>query len=241
MSGAEFERRVRALDPTAITVLMVPAADQGAALPALRQGLDNFVTKPLRREVVVNHLRKYSEIVRNRQLLEEIQGMVSTRRVSLSIPNRMELASAAAGYLVREVEDYFDPETQTNLRLGLYELIANAIEHGNLGVDFHEKRRLLEAGPERLIELLEKRAAHPQYAERVVSIEFSMEGPRCEWVIRDEGLGFNWHDVPDPLVGDGIEQVNGRGIFLARFQFDELSYGGRGNRVRAVKLIRPHS
>jgi hypothetical protein len=40
--------------------------------------------------------------------------------------------------------------------------------------------------------------------------------------------------VPNPLENND-EALNGRGIFLARYQFDELIYLGTGNRVRVGK------
>ena len=64
-----------------------------------------------------------------------------------------------------------------------------------------------------------------------------MDQHGCEWVIIDEGDGFDWKSLPNPLNPENLAQPSGRGIFLARMQFDEVEFLGKGNRVRARKCF----
>jgi anti-sigma regulatory factor (Ser/Thr protein kinase) len=126
------------------------------------------------------------------------------------------------------------------LRFGLYEMIINAIEHGNLGITFAEKSRALEAN--RFGELMRERVADPRCANRRVKVDctISLEGLRC--IIRDEGQGFDhsiYSSVKDPaaLFEQLGASLHGRGIILTRLQFDSMQFNEVGNEVLLVKRL----
>ncbi|WP_417320440.1 ATP-binding protein [Emcibacter sp.] len=121
------------------------------------------------------------------------------------------------------------------IAFGLFELLANAIEHGNLGISFEEKRKLLEHGTMQK-EVLQ-RLGEPAYRDRYVEVEFELKDNEVVFQITDQGNGF---DV-DSFISAKIEPSSlplGRGIALAReTSFDTLEYLGKGNRVRATALF----
>jgi serine/threonine-protein kinase RsbW len=57
----------------------------------------------------------------------------------------------------------------------------------------------------------------------------------CEWLITDEGAGFDFPHLPDPTDPENILAAHGRGILLSRMQFNVFEYLGSGNCVRLVK------
>jgi len=65
-----------------------------------------------------------------------------------------------------------------------------------------------------------------------------MENNHFEFEIADEGKGFDWNKVPDPIHKENHEEFHGRGIFLTRFHFDEMEYLGKGNIVKLKKIIK---
>ena len=118
------------------------------------------------------------------------------------------------------------------IALGLFELLANAIEHGNLGITFDEKRQLLENGTFR--EELDRRMQLIENKDKFVEVTFEMTDNEVVFQITDQGDGF---DVENYIYAK-IEPTPlplGRGIALAReTSFDSLEYLGKGNIVRAV-------
>ncbi|EKD81214.1 MAG: hypothetical protein ACD_39C01906G0001 [uncultured bacterium] len=74
---------------------------------------------------------------------------------------------------------------------------------------------------------------------RRVQIQFQMNAEMCEWVITDEGEGFDWKSVPDPNDPANLMCMHGRGILLARLNFDEVLFLGRGNQVILRKRLIP--
>ncbi len=113
---------------------------------------------------------------------------------------------------------------------GLYELMLNAIEHGNLAIGFEEKARLL--GASSWEQEVANRMKLPQYAGRKVTVQFTHLPEQLEVVISDEGNGFDWRPFLE-IEPSRATQGNGRGIAKANLlSFEELAYIGNGNQVQ---------
>ena len=116
--------------------------------------------------------------------------------------------------------------------LGLNELLINAVEHGNLGISYAEKTQLLKDDGW-LAEVM-RRELSPEYKHRRVRVDFERSPGAMTFTISDEGHGFEWSRFLD-FEPSRAYDPNGRGIALARARaFDELTYSGRGNVVRAA-------
>ena len=113
--------------------------------------------------------------------------------------------------------------------LGLTELLANAVEHGNLDIAYNEKSRLVEAGC--LDEELSRRLADPSNREKWVRVLVDRNEAEIRMLIRDDGKGFEWQQYLE-LEGRGSAELHGRGIAISKcISFDRLEYRGRGNEV----------
>ncbi len=121
--------------------------------------------------------------------------------------------------------------------MGLFELLMNAIEHGNLEIGSEQKRKLL--AEDQLADEIETRLSRVGLGARRVTVDVSRTDDAILYTIADEGGGFDWQRYtevdPDSPLNDG---ELGRGILLAReIGFDSLAYQGNGNTVVAsIKL-----
>lgn len=115
--------------------------------------------------------------------------------------------------------------------VGIWELLANAIEHGNLEIDFALKSALLMQG--RHHAEIERRLRLPQYRHRVVNVVFQQNRRTIRLRITDEGPGFDFETV---LKTDRPALApNGRGLMLARtMTFTRIRFIGKGNVVDAI-------
>ena len=103
------------------------------------------------------------------------------------------------------VADY--PEADRfGLRLALEEAIVNAIRHGNRGDPTRRVHVRFEVGPDRVL------------AE-----------------VEDEGEGFDFARIPDPLAPKNLERPSGRGLLLMRHYTTWLRYNHVGNCVTLCK------
>jgi serine/threonine-protein kinase RsbW len=49
--------------------------------------------------------------------------------------------------------------------------------------------------------------------------------------IKDEGIGFNFHNLPDPTSPKNLDKPSGRGIFLMKHLSDEVNFSKNGSLV----------
>jgi PAS domain S-box-containing protein len=147
--------------------------------------------------------------------------------------NAEEIATRASMLLNR-----FMPHGESGiLKIGLREIIINAIEHGNLAITFDEKTKAMTGNT--YFELIQQRRNDPRYKNRKVHIEFKIDREKATYKITDEGNGF---DVEKHL-GVTAGQVNtdsithGRGITMTKNAFDKVAYNRKGNQVLLVKYL----
>lgn len=118
--------------------------------------------------------------------------------------------------------------------VGLYVLLANAIEHGNLGFDPSDKAKgLAEGNWERK---LSKRMTESLYEDRRVKLRFQRGGRILSFIIQDDGEGIDAEtaEMADPSRAG----YRGKGIKLAKSMgFGQVNYLGVGNTVEAAVLL----
>lgn len=89
-----------------------------------------------------------------------------------------------------------------NILVALTEAVNNAIYHGN------------QSNPNKNIE-----------------ISFKASPDLVCFIVKDEGNGFSYSNLPDPTNPENIEKPNGRGVFLMRNLADNVSFEENGSKV----------
>jgi DNA-binding response OmpR family regulator len=237
MDGLTLLSEVREKNRDVIVVVMTGDESANTAVEALRRGANNYLWKPINITDLLSLLHRYESIVNERVIGREIQKSIVFRTLTLSLENHLNFSTEYARFLVEETKELLPEKERRDITLGLDELLMNAMEHGNLGITYEEKNASL-ADIGGLRTLYEKRLADPVRAARRVCVEFQFNGTFFEWVISDEGEGFDWSAIPNPLEENRILNSCGRGIFLSRLIFDEMEYLGKGNVVRVRKYLK---
>jgi CheY-like chemotaxis protein len=234
----ELLTRLRERCRQTIVVITAPRHDAAIAIEALRLHASDYLVKPLRPARLIPLLKKFEGVVNSRAVAAEVEARITARHFTIVLENRLDLVPGVAEYLVANSFLTGHVVDAMGLKLGLVELLNNAIEHGNLGITAAEKEAAL-ASPDGYAPLFNSRLHDPRHAWRKVTITTTTTGDQCEWIIRDEGAGFDWRAHLTQLQTPDVLRLSGRGIFLSRFQFDEIEYLGAGNAVRAVKRFEP--
>lgn len=113
--------------------------------------------------------------------------------------------------------------------MGLSELMVNGIEHGNLGISYEDKGRLLREGT--WLQEVSKRLESPEYKDRYLTVHLERTASEIFVSITDAGDGFNWQPYLE-LSPERAFDPHGRGISMARMiSFDRMEYQGKGNIV----------
>jgi len=119
--------------------------------------------------------------------------------------------------------------------IGLFELMINAVEHGNLDIGYHEKTRLVHN--DQLKQEIEHRLALPENRDKQVDVKIKQQQGKLTVVIHDMGKGFDSEPYLDFSIDRAMDN-HGRGIMMAKnLSFDHLQYSKKGNEVTCtVKL-----
>ena len=129
--------------------------------------------------------------------------MIQTEHQKLSISSKSENIVLVEKMVEDVCELYnINEDNYGNILVALTEAVNNAIYHGN------------QADPQKLIEIFCK--------SKKDAISF---------IIKDQGAGFNYNDLPDPTDPEFIDKPNGRGVFLMRNLADKVDFEEKGSRV----------
>jgi DNA-binding response OmpR family regulator len=233
LNGLEMLEKIRRFDNESIGIIVTGHGNEEYAIQALRLGAHNYLKKPVRHTELISLLRKYDSVIRTRTIAAAVPGITVNHACTMKFDNCLETVDKVVDYLVSQAGEHLSRKSRLSVHLALLELLVNSMEHGNLEITFEEKARALENNT--LQALRDQRRNDPNLSSRKVTVEFKSDDTGCEWVIADEGRGFDWRTVPNPLERGNLMSHNGRGIAISRRHFDEFEYVGSGNVVRAKK------
>jgi len=115
---------------------------------------------------------------------------------------------------------------------GISELLVNAVEHGNLAIDYEAKGRLIRDNS--WDDEIARRLADPRYSGRKVEVLFERRDDACCIRITDDGDGFDWQRYLEFDPARATDN-HGRGIAMANMLcFDTLVFNERGNQVTGI-------
>jgi len=231
MDGMEVLRRMKAHHElqNLPVILETALAERRDVVEGLEAGAYYYLTKPFDKKTLLAIVRTaVSDQLRYRKLRDDARRavgsfshMVKGVYAFRTIPEGRQLAALLA-------RCYSDPE---KIVFGLSELMTNAVEHGNLGLTYEDKSRLLAA--EEWESEVDRRLASPEQRDRKVTVEVECDEGETRFRIRDEGEGFEWKRYLD-FDPERAFDIHGRGIALAReMSFDRVDYHGKGNEVTA--------
>jgi anti-sigma regulatory factor (Ser/Thr protein kinase) len=149
------------------------------------------------------------------------------------------MGKQAYNYKFKELKDIFTLSQNLaqhfpypdQVMVGIYELLVNAVEHGNLGIGWKLKGELVKQG--RWEDEITKRLSMPEYSDKVVEIRVVDDSRGCSLIIKDQGKGFPWRDYINPK--DIPQLAHGRGLLIAmNSRFDSITFNSDGSSVKCV-------
>lgn len=211
----------------------------------IHQLRDTNIVIVLHAAEVRQQLPRVLEVIReNQQILFQRafqRDFFSELSGSFRLDNDLTIISAYANLVANYLYNmgFIESDRKTGVGLCLTELLINAVEHGNCAISGAEKREHLGRG-EIMHSLVARKCSDPAIAGRRVDFAYHILPEYSEYVIRDEGRGFDWrrHLEADPV---DLLAEHGRGIWLARSVVDQVRYNDRGNEVRLRIEHRRHT
>jgi CheY-like chemotaxis protein len=238
MDGMEFLSRIK-VNPKYrdIPVIMQTAAAGSAqVLQGIQAGVYYYLTKPYDDVLLLAILESALKDAKSKK---EMREQVSRQRRMLGLMEEsifrfrtLEDAKTLAFYIANCF-----PEPEKTV-FGLNELMINAVEHGNLGISYAEKTKLVLNGT--WMQEIERRLQDDEYRNKFARLTFKATKDMIVITIKDQGAGFDWNNYVE-LSPSRATDPNGRGIAASRLMsFDSIEYLGSGNEVLCtVRMKQP--
>jgi CheY-like chemotaxis protein len=239
MDGLELVRLVRSRYAGLPVVLMTSKGSEETAVRALRAGALSFVPKARLRNNLCDAMGIVMAAVEERRYRERTRTLLERSEASFVLGYEMDAPNALISHLqdnLRQV-NFCDDTELFQIVTALAETISNAVDHGNLELD----SALREESADRYGRLRQERAGRVPYRDRRVRVTEYFAPDVVQYVVQDEGRGFNTADVPDPLHPDCLLKASGRGLLLIRTFMDDVAFNGAGNEITLTRRRRAPS
>lgn len=212
-----------------IPVIMLTALDDPERV---REGIDAgayyYLVKPFKRSLLNSILRAAAcDCHTTRQLLDRLKRHERPLAFLAEATYKIRTIDEAHELAVVIASATPDPEHA----MVISELLTNAIEHGNLGITYEEKGKLIDQN--QWEQEVSRRLALPENSGKEVIVKIAKEANVLKVGIEDQGSGFDYSrylKIDESRLFDN----HGRGIAIAAATLD-LQYKGTGNHV-VVKL-----
>lgn len=210
------------------------------AVSALRHGALDFLKKPFEIDDIARIVEKFFSLTANREADYDIYSSIIEESRTFELATDFSIVSTFMSEIMHIISRFggIDKKTTLTLRLALYEMLVNAMEHGNLEIDYEMKKNLLEEVMD-YQRFLTDRANKEPYRNRKVRVTYRYNKKSIEFNITDEGKGFDVSKVPNPHSSENLERLNGRGIFISRVNMTRVTYNDVGNSVTLYKELLP--
>jgi len=125
------------------------------------------------------------------------------KTIKISIPSLIDNIKIVESFIDNAREKFqIDDDIYGNIMISVTECVSNAIQHGNR-----------------------------QDKQKSVHLELIMKDDLLQFIITDEGEGFDQDNLQDPTAPENIEKPGGRGIFLIKHLTDEFKLDNGGTKA----------
>ena len=187
------------------------------------------------------HLVKSIQIIeQNYQIIfqrEFTKSLLEGASGSFSIDSDLFAVSlySSIGATILAQRGLISPDNKMHLQLALAELIVNAIEHGNCGISYEEKKAALSSGLS-ASQLIAEKCKDPVIRAKRAIFNWEIKKDGSVFVIEDEGEGFDVKTHIEKLRKQDQYSLHGRGIRMAAGIAHKLKYNSKGN--QAVLIVK---
>jgi serine/threonine-protein kinase RsbW len=125
------------------------------------------------------------------------------KSIKISIPSLIENIKIIESFIDNAREKYaINEDIYGNIMISVTECVTNAIVHGNK---------------------LDRK--------KTVNLELHLDENQVQFIIMDEGPGFDYEHLADPTSPENLEKSGGRGIFIMRHLSDEVKFEEKGRKT----------
>lgn len=165
---------------------------------------------------------------------------LTTEQSNYIVSNDLSLIHLFSYRLTRNLDGKLPRNEILYMQIALQEVLINAIEHGNLEIDFSKKTELKQMGGN-YWELLTRECDNEHLSTRKVFVDYKLSSEGVLYTIQDEGGGFNWNQYmtedPETRSSKLIQTFHGVGLQMIQKSFDSITFNEKGNQIILEKKL----
>lgn len=233
LDGLQLVHSIAERYPSVPVVLMTAHGSENIAAQALASGAASYVPKTDLADSLVDTVRHILHMTETDARYRKLISCALRTEFEFRLENDLDLIDPLVD-LVHQVLDsqsLFDAGTRVRVGVALEQALSNALLRGNLEID-------REQIPYASKEFVRERSQQSEFRNRRVHVQVSVTPDKAQFVIRDEGPGFDLSIVPEPHDPDSFRDGIGRGLVLIRTFMDQAEFSDRGRVLTMVKFRR---
>jgi len=235
INALELLKKLKRINPKTGILIISEEITKELSLQVLNDGAYNLLSFEGSVDALLNNIRSYFHGIQNDRLNIEIIQFLKEGKITYEIPNSLKYIPVVSHHLTRDLAQVglVSEEKVDNIKFGIQEILINAIEHGNLEISFEEKSKMLKKRLE-ISKIIDKYSKQKEFVNRKVRIDFTLTKEKAEYMITDEGKGFDQKILEKEPNNDDLFLEHGRGISMAKKYFDEFYFNAKGNQVTMI-------
>ncbi len=229
-NGNIVVKEIKEIDNEVPIIIITGYSDHQLILSAMKNGAVDLLKKPFKPNDLKYLINKIETLFKKIKVRLSA-SFVQWEKRHIIIRNDIHIIRSVVDFIFSNI-DYIC-EDVSFMKIGLQEVLINAIEHGNLDISNKEKQELLDKGDYNKI--LKERVQQAEYKDKYVDIKIFSTPQYLKITIQDQGKGFDPTNIPDPENPENFLKESGKGILMAMHAFDETVYNDVGNCVTLIK------
>jgi CheY-like chemotaxis protein/anti-sigma regulatory factor (Ser/Thr protein kinase) len=231
--GLQLVKEVKSNYPLIPVILMTGFGNEDTATAALLTGAASYIPKRELDNNLISTVENVLELSQSSRQQLRVLSSLKECNFTFVIENDVTLITPLISCLQNHIghTEQFGVSEMTRVGVALHECLTNSIYHGNL-----ELNSDLRQEDESIFHLLaaERRDEAP-YCNRRVFVTAGISQTGLEFVIRDQGLGFDAKKMLDPERPVDLERIGGRGLTLIQSFMDVVYHNSCGNEIHMIK------
>jgi len=231
LNGLEFVRAVKKQRPNQAFILMSAVCSTEDALECLREGVEDYITKPVNFDRLSRSVQRIVAGIRSKVHEEKVTLFALSERAVCEYATKDLVTFSYSLPLVdrlwRVGRISLNQKLKVNLAIG--EALTNAVDHGNLELNSRWREELDAEGVDRYSKIKMERVQDAYYADRKIVIETNYSHPNLTVTLTNQGPGFELSS--NEQESSGLVAVHGRGLSIINGLMDKVEFADSGRKI----------
>ena len=237
MDGLQLVEAIHRHYPSVPMIVMTAHGSEEIALQALSLGAADYVPKAQLAAELRKSLETVLALATGERGHQRLWHCLRRQELQYELENDVKLIPPLVDELQQVATQLglVNHNERVRLAKSLFEVLRNAIYHGNLELSPAEAALAKSLSPEAAA-VIARRNAQAPHCDRRVHVRAVFSQQEARFIIRDEGPGFDVSTLPNVKADPShLSGTGGRGLVLTHMFMDEVSFNPAGNEVTLVK------